>query len=142
MQTIIITKDKLLKQLKTNREDHKAIYELALLGWQNEVTNALEEAYKAAKAGDEYTTWFDLEEPVSHVKDYDEIIDRVKWHEADQISLDIMEFNRFVRDSWEWMPNFLNNAHTYTTSSSSSSSSSSGSSSRALLMKKMKMLTS
>lgn len=124
MNIVHISKDKLLKQLKENREDHKEIYELALKGWKHQVIEALNKALEKATADEEYQTYFDIREPESHLKDYDEIIARVEWHEDTLIQLDIREFNHFVRDCWDWMPDFLNQAAFYSNSSSSSSSSS------------------
>lgn len=126
MDTVTITRTKLLEQLKKNREDHKLLYEAASEGWKQEVRAALFDAFEDAKDDKEYITWFDLPQPSSHVKDYDEVIERVEWHENEKINLSLVEFNHFVRDCWDWMPSFLDNAHTYSSSTSSSSSSSSG----------------
>jgi len=124
MDKVKINKEKLLKCLKKNRGEHKAIYELAHEGWKEEVTKALEEAFQNAKVGEEYITFFDIEEPEHHLKEYDEILERISWHEENVIFLDIREFNNFVRDNWDWSYSFLNQATHYSTSSSSSSSSS------------------
>ena len=136
MNSVTISKEKLLKQLKQNREEHKEIYDLALKGWKHQVITELNIALEKANADDEYQTYFDIPEPENHIKEYDEIISRVEWHESDTIQLDLREFNQFVRDCWDWMPSFLNQAAYY--SQSSSSSSSSGSSANATLLNKMK----
>lgn len=139
MQHVTISKEKLLEELKKNREDHKEIYELAMRGWKSKVKLALTVALVKANAGDEYKTFFDIPEPENHLKEYGEIIDRVSWHEDSHIDLDIREFNHFVRDSWDWMPHFLNQAAMYSSSSSSPSESSS-SSSTSTLIRKMKSI--
>ena len=127
MNTVTISKEKLLAELEKNKNEHKIIYDEALHGWETEVIVALRRALNKAVEGEEYITFLDIPEPENHLSEYSEIIDRVKWHEEDMIILDLREFNQFVRDSWDWMPSFLNNASSYSNSSSSSSSSSTGS---------------
>jgi hypothetical protein len=138
MNTVTISKEKLLAQLEQNKVEHKIIYDDALHGWQTEVIVALRSALNKAVAGEEYITDLDIDPPENHLNEYDEIIDRVKWHEEDMIVLDLREFNQFVRDSWDWMPHFLNNAFNYSSSTSSSSGSTSSASS--LIETKMRNL--
>jgi hypothetical protein len=123
MDIVKISKTKLLKELTKNRSEHKEIYELALAGWKEQVIKGLQDALAQAKLDIEYTTFLDIDEPRHHLKEYDEIIDRVQWHEDNIIELNIREFNNFVRDNWDWSYDFLNQAHIYSSSSSSSSSS-------------------
>ena len=125
MDEVLIQKKRLLEKLKQNRDEHKEIYETALEGWKEEVIKGLEDALVKAKKGEEYITQLDLTKPVHHLKEYDEIIDRVEWHEKDLIELDIQEFNCFVRDKWDWSHWFLKQATSYSSTSSSSSSSTS-----------------
>ena len=137
MDEIRISKHKLLKKLKENRNDHRAIFELALDGWKKTVIQELENAAEEARTGRRYKTHISLPVPVDHTGDYDEIIDRVEWHESDFIELDHFEFNRYVRDCWDWQPDFINTATTYSSSSSSSSTPSSN-----VLSEKIKSLAS
>ena len=124
MNIIRISKQKLLTKLKENKEEHEKMYEMALSGWREQVVIRLEQALYNAMKAIEYETDLELEPPTEHLGDYSEIIDRVEWNEEEVISLDLYEFNHFVRDSWDWMPDFLNTAYHYSSSSSSSSSSS------------------
>lgn len=125
MNTVTISKKKLLAELEKNKKEHKLIYDEALHGWQSEVTLSLTEALDKAMNNVEFITFLDIPKPENHLNEYSEIIDRVTWHEDDVIILDLREFNQFVRDSWDWMPHFLNTAVNYSSSSSSSSSTSS-----------------
>lgn len=124
MKTIKISKEKLLYELERNRSEHKAIYEEAVEGWEQQVIQGLTEALTKAIDGEEYITDLDLDEPPCHLDQYDNIIARVKWHEDDTIELDHREFNQFILDQWDWQYSFLTNAVMYSSSSSSSSSSS------------------
>lgn len=127
MNSVKISKNKLLAKLKENREDHREIFELALEGWKQEVLKKLEDCIQDARAGKNYIENFYLPMPQDHTMEYNEIIDRVSWHEDDLIELDLRDFNRFVRDCWDWAPDFLNSAIGYSSSSSSSGCSSSSS---------------
>jgi hypothetical protein len=138
MNTVMISREKLSEQLEKNRDEHKIIYDVALLGWKTEVIVALRRALNKAVDGTEYITDLDIDPPENHLNEYDEIIDRVKWHEENMITLDLREFNQFVRDSWDWMPHFLNNAFNYSSSTSPSSGSTSSASS--LIETKMRNL--
>lgn len=122
MEVVKISKAKLLRKLDENRADHRAIFEEALAGWQAEVTDRLEAAMQDAKAGKKYRTYFNLPMPEDHTTKYDEVITRVEWHEEEFIKLSLREFNQFVRDCWDWMPDFIDSATTYSSSSSSSHS--------------------
>lgn len=127
MNTVTISKEKLLAELEKNRVEHDIIYSAAMEGWRSEVTLALTDALSKAYDGKEFITFLDIPEPENHLGEYSEIIDRVTWHEENMITLDLREFNQFVRDSWDWMPHFLNTAVNYSSSSSSRSSSSASS---------------
>ncbi len=123
MNKVRIGKVKLLHQIEKNRAEHKLIYEDALTGWKEEVTEALADALDDATDGVSFKTDFDIVEPMHHLGEYDEILEMIRWHDSDYIQLDRVEFNRYIRDDWEWMHHFLGNASIYSSSSSSSSSS-------------------
>lgn len=125
MNIVKIKKIKLIEKLKKNRDEHNLIYKEALHNWKGEVTYALTVALDKAISDVEFITDLELDEPENHVGEYDEIIERVTWHDDSVIELSLIEFNHFVRDCWDWMPNFLNQAINYSSSSSTSSSSTS-----------------
>ncbi len=125
MNKVRINKEKLLNQLQKNRNEHKVIYEEAMAGWEEQVVKGLKKALKKAEAGKEYITDLDLETPPCHLDEYDNIIERVNWHEDEIIELDHREFNQFVLDKWDWQHYFLMSASSYSSSSSSSGPSSS-----------------
>lgn len=124
MNTVRISKKKLLDQLEKNRNDHKFIYDAAMEGFKKSVVTALYDAYKKAQKGEEYITDMDLDEPVCHLDEYNNIIARVNWNESDFIELDRREFDQFILDKWDWQYNFLTSSSSYSMSSSSSSTAS------------------
>lgn len=123
MDEIIINKAKLLDKLKENRAHHRALFEDALQGWKNQVIDALNQAIDDALSNKRFTTMINLPQPSDHTSDYDEIIEQVKWHEEDLISLDRVEFRQYILDEWRWSPDFSLSTSSYSTSSSRSSKS-------------------
>jgi hypothetical protein len=121
MNTVKIKKTKLITKLQQNRNEHALIYEEALHNWQGEVTYALTVALDKAMSDDDFITNIELDKPENHIGEYNEIIERVTWHEDTIIELSLVEFNHFVRDCWDWMPNFLNQAFHYSSNSSTAS---------------------
>ena len=115
MESVTISKAKLTVKLKENREQHKKEYEEALEGWQVEVVDALKEALKKAKKGEEFKTTFYLPEPQDYTNNYDIIIDQVEWNEEDQIELTLHEFNQYIRDDWSWKDQCTTTNALYTT---------------------------
>jgi hypothetical protein len=106
MKYVNITKHKLLDKIKANRQAHYDDYDKACEGWQKQVLNALEEALALAKDDVEYKTYFDLPKPDCHLDEYDAVIDQIEWNEEDLISLELQDFNRFIRDDWGWKSDF------------------------------------
>ena len=115
MEHVTISKDKLLKKLKENRETHRAQFEEALKGWHQRVLQVLEKALEDARAGRQFQTHFALPQPADHTPEYDAVIDQVEWHEDDLIYLELRDFNKFIRDDWGWKADFLATNAMYTT---------------------------
>lgn len=114
MKTVIISKDRLLKEIKKNRDQHRSTFEEALQGWKERVLEELEKAINDAKKGREYRTYFNLPQPEDHTPAYDEVISQIEWTEENKIELDFNQFNQFVRDDWGWKKDFLANTSMYT----------------------------
>lgn len=113
MEHVKISKNKLLKKLKANRENHRKIFEEALEGWKERVLAHLKIAVLDAQAGRKFVTHINLPQPIDHTGEYDAIIDQIDWNEEDVIYLDLHLFNQFIRDDWGWKADFLSNATMY-----------------------------
>lgn len=122
MKTIKISKKKLLHQIQKNLQEHKFIYNEAMESWQTKVRLALADALEQARKETKFITDLELMEPECHIDEYENIIERINWHEEDIIELDQREFNQFILDKWDWQYSFLTTASSYSSSSSSSSS--------------------
>ena len=132
MKKVRISKDKLLNKVEKNMNEHKLIYEEAMESWQTKVRLALSDALEKARSGEAFITDLDLDEPTSHIDQYENIIEMIKWEVSDVIELDQREFNQFILDKWDWQYSFLTTASSYSSSCSSSSS--------ALITRKMSQL--
>lgn len=113
MKTVVISKEKLLKKIKENRESHRKTFEEAFEGWKNRVLEELEKAMYDAKFGRDFRTYFNLPQPEDHTPEYDAVIDQITWSEQDTIELDFHQFDQFVRDDWGWKQDFLSNTSMY-----------------------------
>lgn len=118
MREVTISKDKLLKKLRENKDKHAAIFEEALEGWKKRVIEEIEKSLEDARAGRKFRTLIRLPQPENHVRDYASIIEQVEWHEAEVIVLDFRQFERFVRDNWGWTDDFLRTSSPYSSSAS------------------------
>lgn len=117
----------MLHKLRSNRAMHANEYEDADLeykqAWLEAITevvvrvSVLQEKYKDVDAAD--LTAEDikkiskglnygvrLQEPESHVKDYDDIITMFDMEVSDTVKLPYEEFRAFVLDEWDWKERF------------------------------------
>ena len=118
MNTVKITKEKLLLALKENRNRHEEEFNTAYAVWLSKSIEVYEFARLEFAAGKKIKVE-ELDQPISHLKEYDRIIEQIDWNEEKVVELDFRQFNQFVRDEWDWMESFK-----YSSSSSSSSTSS------------------
>lgn len=103
----------LLEKLKSNRELHTTEAVEARSGYYSKVVHELEKlldkAKKVAIDGDgteKVDTYVDLSFPQDHTKDYNMIIDVLEMTNAETVKLTLGEFDKYVRDNWEWTETF------------------------------------
>jgi len=99
----------LLEKLQENLEIHIKEFEEAREGYLAELEEKLDNMLKEVReAGirDEVNTYIDLEKPRSHEKDYERIIEVLEMTTAKTVHLTLGEFDKYVRDNWEWTDSF------------------------------------
>jgi len=96
----------LLEKLTANREAHVVEYKEAHLGYMEKLQETLETMLAEVELGKDIKTYIDLEKPRSHEKDYDRIIDVLEMTTAEVVHLTLGEFDKYVRDNWEWTDSF------------------------------------
>lgn len=102
MREVKIKKIELLEKVKTNRRAHEAEYVAALKGYRQEATDQLRCALFDAENGGPVKLRFDLDAPISQVKEYDRVIAMLEMSTEDVIVLSSHEFQQYVLDDWSW----------------------------------------
>jgi hypothetical protein len=90
--------------LQKNRKQHAKDYKETLAEWKKAVDFALKKARKELRetGNTNLQELLNLQEPRSHVSDYDNAIDMLNWEQDDKVELDSREFQNFVQDEWSW----------------------------------------
>lgn len=113
MEDVTVQRDKLLEELRRNREAHKAIFDEAMDGYAKEAEAQLQRHLDEVRAGKIKVISVHLPVPEEHTKDYDRAIKMVEMSVADQITLDEHDFASYVMDDWAWKRQFLTSNSTY-----------------------------
>jgi len=103
-----------LKKVKDNRDNHRVIYEDAMIGYKNQVINALTERLDNAVNGKKVDLYIRLEQPEDHTDDYITVIEMLEMTTDEVIDLNDDQFRCFIQDQWEWRRKFIGNAANYT----------------------------
>jgi len=114
LQSVRVSKDFLLDKLKTNRDNHRKLFEEALEGWHEAVLEALNEQIERVKADKKYNPSWHLPMPSDHTKEYDRIIEMMEASLDKEFELSSIEFNCYVRDEWGWKTDFTQDHVHYT----------------------------
>jgi len=110
---------KLLETMKSNRAEHKLIFEEAVRGYKIACVTELESRLELVEKSDDLVSLgFDLRMPVSYVSQYDMIIEMLEWTTERTIEVGMGEFNAWVRDQWDWQVHFLTSNSGYSTMAS------------------------
>jgi len=109
METIRVSKIKLLNTLEENRSKHLHTYEEAMISYHQAVINGLKKLLSDAKKSNDpasLVTGLNLCRPTNHIESYDKIIGMLRWAHDDEIELSHYEFSQYVEDRWDWSVNF------------------------------------
>lgn len=113
MQTITVSKPKLLDTLRTNREEHRELFLKAQVAFREKVIETLDAKLASARAGERVELWIRLPEPEDHTDSFDTAIAMVEWAEGGLIELTEKDFQRYVLNNWEWAVAFAQNTRSY-----------------------------
>lgn len=106
MEKITVKKEDLLREVRKNREQHRKVFEEALIGFQRAVTEHLTSQLEKAKAGLRVETHIALQQPVDQTSDYDRVIRALEMSTEDKMELNEKEFAKYVMDDWSWSNQF------------------------------------
>lgn len=113
MKSAKIQKSKLLEVIRKNRDEHKSIFEEALIGYRKEAIRLLDERLNDARDGRKIDLYFHLVQPMDQTKDYDRVIMMLEMTEDEIIELTSTEFSNYVQDDWSWKDQFITSNSTY-----------------------------
>jgi hypothetical protein len=111
MKEITVPKDDLLIRLKQNRDDHRAIFEEALTGYQAESEAELQQQLELLRAGKRRDIRIIKVVPRDHTSDYNRAVAMIEMALGDTITLSERDFAQYVMDDWGWQGEFLSNSY-------------------------------
>lgn len=111
MKEITVPKESLLAKLQQNREDHRAIFEEALVGYQAESEAELQQHLDLLRAGKHRDIRIQKIVPRDHTNDYNRAIAMIEMAMGDTITLSERDFAQYVMDDWGWQGEFLSNSY-------------------------------
>lgn len=114
MEKVTVDKDELLTALQENREGHREIFEQALEGYRTRAIEILQGHINDIERGAVERVQVSLPRPEDHTKDYDRAIRMVEMSVDNEITLDEMDFQRYVLDDWNWKREFVATSAMYT----------------------------
>jgi len=110
----------LLAKLVSNRDSHTLEAAEARRGYykklEERVLKLLTMVREAVQSGDtneKADTYINLAFPEDHTQDYDRIIEVLEMTNANTVKLTLDEFDKYVRDNWEWMTAFKMSSSLY-----------------------------
>ena len=112
---------KIREALQKNRAEHLEIVEEAQEGFKKKVIEELARALEDAKNGVRYQTTLNLQMPQSQLREFDNAIDFLEDVEKGLkltgqppvVQMTSEEYERFVRNKWDWMQNFVATSSRY-----------------------------
>ena len=118
MNTITVDKDELRLALIKNREDHKAIYDKAVIAYKEkfvkEAQRFAEDAVRRAQGGRiDFALFRGLPVPEEHTEDFDRAIQMLEWEINDTVELEETDFRQYVQNNWRWAASFASNTSSY-----------------------------
>lgn len=113
MKDVVVKKEELVQIIKTNRENHRQIFEEAIDGYKAEAVRRLEENIEDIKKGKNFYININMPVPQDHTEDYNRVLKMLEMCINDTIVLDEQRFAQYVMDDWGWKEAFLNTSNMY-----------------------------
>lgn len=123
MRKVKVKRDDLLVKIKANRVTHIAEYKTACDGYREmalerieEISQELKDRISSLKKGQVIAlvqVQFGLAVPVSHEKDYDQVVAMLEMSVDSELEISSDEFACYVMDDWEWKEQFRNSNTAY-----------------------------
>lgn len=115
MKTVTVKKEELLSKIKENRDNHRAVFEDALVVYKKRVIEEFEELLDRARKGERVAHSIGLRQPMDQTREYDQAIAMLEMSVEDEIELTNSEFKCLVLDQWGWKGQFMASNAIYVT---------------------------
>lgn len=96
-RTINVNKNRLIKTIKSNKENHIIEYGEAVTAYKIEVHKQLDKLRDKIDSGS-LDINFDLTKPINNEENYDKIVEMFEWEENELVELGQDEFREYVQD--------------------------------------------
>lgn len=105
----------LLSKLRTNRFEHVSTVQMLKDAYAAALAVALHEQLDRLGAGQgvERNFLLAVPEPADFTLEYDRAIEQYEWEVQEHVELTREDFNRFVRDEWDWAPRWAASTQAY-----------------------------
>jgi len=118
-ENITVNKAALIAKITEERDQHKALYDKAVIAYTAQFVEAAqrfaEEAVERAKSGRVFANFTWLPVPEEHTEDFDRAIEMLQWEVGDEVTLSEHDFATLVQNQWGWARSFTANSISYTT---------------------------
>ena len=113
MDSIRASKENVLARVKANRDQHRGIFEEAIVGYRARMREELDARIADLEAGRAIDHLIGLVAPQDHTVDYDRVIAMLEMDIQTTVDLGERDFACYVMDDWQWRRDFLKNAVDY-----------------------------
>lgn len=113
MDELKYDRDGLLVALKANRDNHRAEFEKAMIGYEIEAKEQLDAMIKKVSEGKRPIVQIILPMPQDHTKDYDRVIKMLEMTIFASVELSQSEFGQYIMDDWSWKAQFTSSTAGY-----------------------------
>jgi len=110
---VTVNKIALRKAVQENRDEHRKIFEEAVVGYKKRAVELLEDHIKRIEKGKIERIAVSLPVPEDHTHDYDRVLKMLDMSVAEEIELDEHRFAQYVMDDWQWQRQFLSDSSAY-----------------------------
>lgn len=102
MKSVTVKKKDLIKALKKNRAIHEKEYEEAIGGYRLEAEQKVSELLDKIKSGVDFQVQLYLNEPESHLEDYDSVIGMLEVANEKTLEITTEEYRKYYQNKWDW----------------------------------------
>ena len=108
MKSINVKRTELIYKVEENRAKHIAEFDKAFAAWRKEQAAKISVAIiQLDNAPVDFNLYnYALQQPTSHVAEYDRALEMLHMSVDDVIAIDNAEFRQLACDEWQWQQNF------------------------------------